>query len=43
MVLPLAPKSASSPPAVTARMRALTEKPTASVICDARVRFQISS
>ena len=43
IVLPLAPKSHSSPAVETARMRTETEKPTASVICEAIVRRQISS
>ena len=43
MVLPLAPKSASSLDEDTARIRTEIEVPTASVICDAMVRRQISS
>ncbi len=43
MVLPVAPKSASSPAVETARMRTETLEPTASVICEAMVRRQISS
>ncbi len=43
MVLPVAPKSHSSLPVEIARIRTETEEPTASVICDAMVRRQISS
>ena len=43
MVLPVAPKSASSPEVEIARIRTEIEDPTASVICDAIVRRQISS
>ena len=43
MVLPLAPKSTSSPAVEIARIRTEMELPTASVICEATVRRQISS
>ena len=43
MVLPLAPKSASSLLLDTARIRTEIDMPTASVICEAMVRRQISS
>ncbi len=43
MVLPVAPKSASSPLVEMARIRTDTDWPTASVICEAIVRRQISS
>jgi hypothetical protein len=43
IVLPVAAKSTSSLEVETARMRTLTELPTASVICEAIVRRQISS
>ena len=43
MVLPVAAKSHSSLVVEVARIRTETELPTASVICDATVRRQISS
>jgi len=43
MVLPLAAKSHSSFAVDTARTRTDTDEPTASVICEAIVRRQISS